>query len=269
MNLRNTYRVFGSLSSDPNVVGNEAAVIKLDRWIDAPELQRRAKQMGLPATVFVVRCENAFEVRSFSPEVEIGLCGHGLLAAAREFLGAFEAGTELNFYGVTAGYRTRKHSNEVYSVCLPILSTREFRLEANWFGALGKNSIEQAEASNGVIVLRFASEEEVRALLPRGDLLLALGKYVVATAEGVGFDYVLRYFRPSLAEFEDAATGSVQSCLADFWHRRLSRREFRARQYSQAGGDMIVRFGDDFVEVFGRVLPALGNESNINKIPIL
>ncbi|MDR2943019.1 MAG: PhzF family phenazine biosynthesis isomerase, partial [Treponema sp.] len=62
--------------------GNQAGVCILDKWKDDELLQNIASENNLAETAFVVKNGQQYDLRWFTPEVEIDLCGHATLASA-------------------------------------------------------------------------------------------------------------------------------------------------------------------------------------------
>jgi predicted PhzF superfamily epimerase YddE/YHI9 len=234
--------------------GNPAGVIRLDRWRDEAELQRIAREINLPATAFAVAAEGEadFEVRWFSPRGEIGLCGHGTLAAGHALIGDRDAVT---FATRTAGVVQVARRDDMLSLSLPaILATPKYLPDA--VDVIGGAPVETLWHERGYGILRYAEEAEVRALAPDFAALARMGDVQLsATARGVETDIVSRVFTSRSGE--DAVTGSAHSLLVPYWAAQLGRVEFTAFQASSRGGFLDCRLDGDRAVLGGRCVTIL------------
>ena len=86
--------------------GNPAAVVPLKTWLSDEIMQKIAFENNLSETAFFVPNETGFDIRWFTPTVEVNLCGHATLATsffgALFFAGAFADGFATDLVGVLA-----------------------------------------------------------------------------------------------------------------------------------------------------------------------
>jgi predicted PhzF superfamily epimerase YddE/YHI9 len=223
--------------------GNPAAVLIFDTLPDAAELAAIAAENNLPATAFLAKdagSEANYEIRWFSPKAEIGLCGHGTLAAGHVVLNESGAG------GVTlktrsAGIVEVRRRGAGYELCLPAIPTTQGE-RPEVLPLLGANPSEIWLSPDRYGIYLFEDERQIRALEPDFAGLAALGgDQFICTASGEKSDIVSRVFVPGGGPDEDSVTGSAHSALAPFWASRLGRDEFTAHQASQRGGDLTLR----------------------------
>jgi predicted PhzF superfamily epimerase YddE/YHI9 len=229
--------------------GNPAGVIRLDRRRDEAELQRIAEEINLPATAFVVAAasEADFEIRWFSPRGEIGLCGHGTLAAAHALIGGRDA---VRFATRTAGLVCVTRDGEKLGLSLPIIRAQARSLP-DAVEAIGGEPVETLWHERGYGILRYADEAEVRALEPDFAALARMGDVQLsATAPGRDTDIVSRVFTSRGGE--DAVTGSAHSVLTPYWAAQLGQTDFTAFQASARGGLLDCRLEGDRAVLGGR-----------------
>ena len=223
--------------------GNPAAILLFDELPSEDVLATIAAENNLPATAFLARDasgEADFHIRWFSPTVEIGLCGHGTLAAGYAMLR--ESGSDcVSFATLSAGNIEVRCEGEAFELCLPALPTTQGRrpeVEA----LLGGVPQETWLGVNRYGIYRFENEQQLRALKPDFAALAKLGNdQFICTAPGDNSDIVSRVFVPGGGTDEDSVTGSAHAALAPFWAPRLGRNEFTAHQASPRGGDLAVR----------------------------
>ncbi|MFN3510000.1 MAG: PhzF family phenazine biosynthesis protein [Tsuneonella troitsensis] len=227
--------------------GNQAAVMPLDAWLPDETLLAIAEENNFAETAFVVRDESGasdWELRWFTPAMEIRLCGHATLASGHVLLGR-DGGDRVTFRTRRAGNLEVKRHGSGYELALPAIATQP----GAWPEAvalLGAQPQEVWRSSDRYGIYLFASEAEVRALSPDLRGLGALGDdQFICTAPGERFDVVSRVFVPGGGVDEDSVTGSAHAALTPFWSARLGRDSFTAHQASARGGDLVCRLDGD------------------------
>ena len=227
--------------------GNQAAVMPLDAWLPDETLLAIAEENNFAETAFVVRDESGasdWELRWFTPAMEIRLCGHATLASGHVLLGR-DGGDRVTFRTRRAGNLEVKRHGSGYELALPAIATQP----GAWPEAvalLGAQPQEVWRSSDRYGIYLFASEAEVRALSPDLRGLGALGDdQFICTAPGEHFDVVSRVFVPGGGVDEDSVTGSAHAALTPFWSARLGRDSFTAHQASARGGDLVCRLDGD------------------------
>ena len=244
--------------------GNPAAVCVLPRPTDASWMQRVAREMNRSETAFLVRRDDGgFDLRWFTPAVEVDLCGHATLASAHVLW-------EENHLapGTPAVFHTR--SGRLAAVLRDGWIEMDFPAEPDspapvpgWLaGALGAEPTYVGRNRFDYLV-EVTSEGTVRRLTPdfrRLGEIDARGVIVTAPAETDGFDFVSRFFAPRSGIDEDPVTGSAHCCLGPYWKRRLGRDAFTAWQASERGGLVRVTVRDDRVALSGQAVTVLRGE---------
>lgn len=234
--------------ADRAFAGNQAAVMPLHAWLPDGVLQAIGEENNFAETAFVVPDATGdadWELRWFTPELEIRLCGHATLAAGHVLL-TRDGGERVTFRTRKAGIlEVRRLAEGGYELALPVIPVAR----GEWSEAvagLGANPLEIWRSPDRYSVFLFGSEAEVRALAPDVKTLAALGDdQFICTARGETFDVVSRVFVPGAGVDEDSVTGSAHAVLTPFWAARLGRDRFTAHQASARGGDLVCKLEGD------------------------
>ena len=251
--------------ADRPFTGNPAAVMPLDEWLDDAVLQAIAAENNLAETAFLVPDESDeadYELRWFTPTIEVALCGHATLASGHVLLSAAQWRNDMHFRTRKAGRLTvaRNCDDEGYRMKLPAYRANAKPLPAI-ARAMGGDVVETLWHDGGYALIVYRNAEGVRALTPdlaalsEGDILY------IATAPGAGdpsgADVVSRAFAPGAGIPEDPVTGSAHSVLTPYWTTRLGRDHFAAYQASTRGGRVGCRLDGDMVELTGTCVTTL------------
>jgi PhzF family phenazine biosynthesis protein len=263
--------------ADRPFTGNPAAVVPLDGWLPDEILQAIAEENNLSETAFTVPASDGeadYELRWFTPTVEVALCGHATLASGHVLLGERE---RIRFRTRQAGVLVVGRDGASYRLDLPQTrvspATDEQMRDVTAHDGTGIVDIithdgasDSAppelyisyEGSEGVAILLFADEAAVRALRPDMKRLAEIDYMAVATAPGSGgHDVVSRVFVPAWGVDEDPVTGSAHAALTPFWAERLGRGSFTAFQASRRGGRVECRREGDRAILGGRCVTAI------------
>ncbi|HEY8749446.1 MAG TPA: PhzF family phenazine biosynthesis protein [Tepidisphaeraceae bacterium] len=234
--------------------GNPAAVVLLDTPRDAFWMQRLAAEMNLSETAFVSPQGAQFGLRWFTPLAEVELCGHATLASAHAL---WEAGVvargEISF-ATRSGLLRAVSTEDGIELDFPSKPASEAPEPAGLAEAL-RTTIQYRGRNAFDHLVEVGSEHTLRNLNPD---MLALGRLqcrgIIATASASGsqYDFVSRFFAPSVGIDEDPVTGSAHCCLAPFWAARLGKTEMLGYQASARGGSIRVRLAGDRVYLIGK-----------------
>lgn len=234
----------------PGCAGNRAAVVLLESWLADSEMQRIAAEQAVAATAFVVEAQER-AIRWFSPQAEIGLCGHGTLAAAHLLFIRDSALAVLRFRTPSGAMLEARREAGGCSLGLPAIALSPVSAP-HTVAAMGGAVLGTWRSALGYTVMLYATEAEIPALSPDLAALTALGTdQFIATALGDASDIVSRVFVPGAENDEDAATGSAHAALAPFWAERLGVTVMTALQLSVQGGSMTCRIEGGIVWVGG------------------
>lgn len=237
--------------------GNPAAVCILPLPKDDDWMQNVAVEMNLSETAFLVKHDDGFNLRWFSPKREVALCGHATLAGAHVLweTGILPPDKEARFF-TTSGLLTAVRKNDFIEMTFPSEEDRETSAPKELIEGLkvmpkyvGKNRMD--------FIVEVESEEIVKALNPDYELLKRLdarGVMVTSISNADGIDFVSRFFAPAYGIPEDPVTGSAHCCLGPYWKKRLNKNELTAFQVSERGGFLKVRAEKDRVFISGKAV---------------
>jgi len=250
--------VFVDVFATEKFKGNSAAVCFLQRDLEPAYMQALAAELAQPATVFVD--PRTFRLRWFTPKVELPLCGHGTVAAAHALWEAEPQRGPLRFVTNSSTVAAQKTDSGI-EIELPAHAPSFAPAPDTLESALGVKPVWTGFAANKLCAV-LESEAQVRTLTPDLGLVAALpAAGVVVTARGAPpFDFVSRYFAPSLGVPEDAVTGSAHAVLAPLWAERLAKQSFVAYQASARGGVLHLRLDGDRVAMSGAAVTVLRGE---------
>jgi predicted PhzF superfamily epimerase YddE/YHI9 len=246
--------------ADRPFTGNPAAVMPLEAWLDDATLQAIAAEDNLAETAFIVPWagpEADFELRWFTPTVEVVLCGHATLATGHVLLSRSGAPDEVRFMTRKAGPLAVSRDGDGYKLALPAWELAPKPLPDH-VAAIGGAPVETLWREGGYALLRYASADEVRALTPDFRAMRAMGDILfIATAPGDDTDIVSRVFAPGAGIDEDPVTGSAHCLLATYWVKQLGRDRFTAFQASERGGYLDVELAGDRVILGGKCVTVI------------
>lgn len=221
--------------------GNQAAVMVLDHWLEDDVLLAIAAENMFAETAFLVPSPEGrgdFELRWFTPEVEVALCGHATLAAGHVVLGQEAERETVRFETRKSGLLAVSRAGEGYELALPAIAVGDTPPEGMTEG-LGAEPEEVLWDAKGYLICRFGDEDAVRALDPDMARLATYGDTMfICTAKGEDSDIVSRVFVPGAGIPEDSVTGSAHAALTVYWEPRLGKHSFTAHQASARGGDL-------------------------------
>ena len=235
--------------ADRPFTGNPAAVMPLDAWLDDATLQAIAMENNLAETAFTVPTDGDadYELRWFTPTIEIALCGHATLASAHVLIGEREI---IRFRTRKSGILSVSRADAGYALSLPALKPAPRPLAE--VAAVGGAPIETLWHERGYAVLVYGGEDEVRALTPDFAALRGISDTVyIATARGRTAEIVSRAFGPGAGIDEDPVTGSAHAVIAPYWADVLGRDRFTAYQASTRGGHLTCTLRDGRVILGG------------------
>ncbi|MCU1343420.1 MAG: Oxidoreductase [Candidatus Acidoferrum typicum] len=243
--------------------GNPAAVCLLEKQADENWMQLVAREMNLSETAFLLQRDGGFDLRWFTPMVEVSLCGHATLASAH-FLweGRQLSPDQPARFFTKSGVLTAIKKGTLIEMDFPASPVSP------------EGSFEELESALGIkaryvgrsgfdYLVEVESEEAVRALKPDFDRIAQLkvrGVIVTSQANGSGYDFVSRFFAPAVGVNEDPVTGSAHCCLGPFWKERLGRDDLVGYQASARGGFVRTRCVGDRVLISGQAVTVMRGE---------
>jgi len=242
--------------------GNPAAIMPLQQWLPDEVLQAIAMENNVAETAFFLPRDSGYQLRWFTPTVEVDLCGHATLAAAHVLFEHLEhCGDEIVFHTRSGELRVRR-GQQGLTLDFPAAELHGVPVLDAVCTALGSSAVASealiAKENPHAVVYVFATQQQVAALSPNAAQLLAASEFsVIATAPGDKVDFVSRFFGPHVGIDEDPVTGSAHCSLVPYWAQRLGRGKLQARQISARGGDLFCELKEGRVFMTGRAVTFL------------
>lgn len=246
--------------------GNPAAVVPLNSWISDSQMQAIASENNLSETAFFKQTSaGTFQLRWFTPQTEVDLCGHATLASAHVLYSHLDVGEDSILFETNSGQLTVTMDGEMYWLNFPSLPPKPVSVPKLLPEALG--SIPFYSGVNTDLLVLVDSAATVKKLKPDMAILKSLdvrGIIVTAASDDQEFDFVSRFFAPAVGVPEDPVTGSAHSLLAPFWSRRLGKNTLVGRQVSARGGTVHCTMKGDRVLIGGPAVTYMTGHVSLN-----
>jgi PhzF family phenazine biosynthesis protein len=238
--------------------GNPAAVCWLEHQAEATWMQAMAAEMNLSETAFVRRLDDGYELRWFTPEVEVDLCGHATLATAHALWSNAIAnqGDALRFH-TRSGLLTCSRNDPFIEMDFPALPATEIPPSKMLLDALNIEGARFQGRTKFDYLVVLDSAEKVRSLRPDFSKLVRVqtrGVIVTSRSDDPKFDFISRFFAPAVGIDEDPVCGSAHCCLASYWSEQLKKQELMAYQASARGGVLRLRMNGGRVVLGGQAV---------------
>ena len=243
--------------------GNQAGICIVDRPIDDALMQTIAAENNLSETAFVVRRDGYYDLRWFTPEIEMDLCGHATLASAFIISSFVDVGAlDMDFHTMS-GVLSVHRNGDIYEMDFPARKPSPIEITKLMEDAVGTPVLEAYISRDTMLVVE--SEKQVRELEPRLDFIAEIPDCfaIIVTAKGDEVDFVSRVFVPNSTIPEDPVTGSTHSTLIPFWAERLGKEKMIARQLSKRGGTLYCENCGDRVKISGKAILYLQGEIHL------
>lgn len=241
--------------------GNPAGVCILNEKLDEKLMQKIANEMNLSETAFLVKEGEGYNLRWFTPNAEVDLCGHATLASAHILWekGYLRKDQEAKF-STKSGLLTAKMNNGWIELNFPAVLEEKTEPPAGLLEALGAEASYIGKNKFDYLV-EVESEEIVTVIKPD---FMRLSKVptrgVIVTSKAREYDFVSRFFAPEVGVWEDPVTGSAHCCLGLYWQKKLNKDEFIAYQTSERGGVLKVKVVGERVLISGKAVTVLEGE---------
>lgn len=238
-----TDRIFG---------GNPAAVCPLESWLSDDILQNIAMENNLSETGFYVKKGDDYEIRWFTPTVEVELCGHATLAAAHVIF-TFDnyPGEEITFHSKSGILKVGKR-DQLLTMNFPADNINRTVIPPEAKECFGIDPVEAYKGRTDFILV-FQSQKDIEEIDPNFHLINKLdARGVIVTAPGNEVDFVSRFFCPQVGINEDPVTGSAHTTLTPYWSERLNKTRLTALQLSARKGYLLCEFDNDRVKISGK-----------------
>ncbi len=235
--------------------GNPAAVCICDQWPARELMQRVANENNLSETAFAVPVKDCYEIRWFTPEMEVELCGHATLATAHvlfNHMGLEEK--KICFDSLYSGKLAVERAGDMLTLDFPADVVEEMVVPELIVTALQTPPLKAFRCKTDFMFV-YASQSEIENMVPDFGLLAQVGgRGVIVTALGNDVDFVSRFFAPQTGIDEDPVTGSAHTALTPYWSKMLGKKQLTARQLSTRGGDLLCEEKGERVHISGQAV---------------
>lgn len=241
--------------------GNPAAVCPLENWLDADIMQKIAAENNLAETAFTVPVENGYEIRWFTPEVEVDLCGHATLASAYTLMN-FEgfSGGKINFFSRNSGTLTVTKNGDFLTLDFPKDNLQKVENLAIFEKCFAYQPIEAYQGKTDYLLI-FENEHQIQNIEPNIPEIAKIdARGIIVSSISENFDFVSRFFGPNCGVNEDPVTGSAHTTLTPFWAEKLGKTKLTAKQISKRGGVLECELKNDRILISGKCKTYLKGE---------
>ena len=240
--------------TDTPFSGNPAAVCVMDKWPSEEFMLKLAIENNLSETAFIVKEEQGYHLRWFTPGSEVDLCGHATLASSFVIFNYFDRDSDTIEFNTLSGKLTVSKKDGLYVMDFPTYEQKSVPVTDDMESAFGIRPV--AAVLGPDLVCIFDSEEQVRNMIPDQMKLMQLpGRGQNVTARGKDVDCVSRSFFPKLLIAEDPVCGSAHCQIADYWSSVTGKKEIKAYQASKRGGYLYCRKLDNGrMEISGKAV---------------
>ncbi len=244
--------------------GNPAAVCVLEKWISETLMQSIAAENNLAETAFVVSKEDFFEIRWFTPEAEVDLCGHATLASAYVlFTHLSVKSDQIRFVTKNSGELFVRKNGEELQLDFPQDFLEEILPIPLLEEAFGAKPIATYKGKTDFLLV-FESQQQIQNIEPNFALIAQAGmRGVIITAKGDEVDFVSRFFAPQIGVPEDPVTGSAHTSLTPYWSTILGKQKLTAKQLSKRGGNLVCEMLNDRILISGTAKSFLVGEIDV------
>jgi PhzF family phenazine biosynthesis protein len=242
--------------------GNPAAVCPLMQWLEDDVMLKIAAENNLAETAFFVKKDDVYEIRWFTPAVEVNLCGHATLATAFVIFNCLSLEDKtINFYSARSGNLSVEKQGDTLVLDFPAYVVNEIEIDENLVKAVGKKPLQIWETQGNMVLMLFETEDEIAEIAPEMSALKKIEfDEVIVTAKGTSADFVSRMFAPRIGIDEDPVTGAIHCSLIPFWAERLGKERLYAKQISKRGGELFCELNGERVKIGGNAALYLKGE---------
>jgi len=234
--------------------GNQAGVCLLDEWLPGSTMQEIAFENNLAETAFVVKRDTHYDLRWFTPEQEIDLCGHATLASAFIVFNYVDVSAESIEFQTKSGKLGVRNTWDLYELDFPARKPDKIEVLPQMSESIGIPVLEAFLSRDMLLVVE--NEQQVQDLVLDYDKMKELKNRlgIIVTAKGTSADFVSRFFMPGTSIPEDPVTGSAHCSLIPFWSERLQKKKMIAKQLSKRGGTLYCEYCGDRVKIAGKAV---------------
>ncbi len=251
--------------TDHLFAGNPAAVVPIeDEWPMDDVLQKIAIENNLAETAFFQNQGDRFELRWFTPEFEVDLCGHATLASSHIILTELGYDKDTLFFDTMSGELVMRKKGKLLQLDFPSRMPEKAQMKDEYLRAFSISPKEIYKSRDFMLV--YDSEADVRKLKVNAHILDPKdfnNGGIICTAKGDGADFVSRFFLPGASVFEDPVTGSAHCSMIPYWSQKLEKKEMIAYQLSERKGYLECEDLGDRVLIGGKAVTYLKGEITI------
>ena len=240
--------------------GNPAAVVLCDSELSSDTMQSVAFENNLSETAFIFSVNSNYQIRWFTPKIEVDLCGHATLAAGHVLFNHLDiSGSKVTFISNRGPLIVRKNGDILY-LDFPADTIIPADPVGSLISGLGSKPVELYRGRDDYLAI-FENEDTIASLRPDMALISQVpSRGVIVSSIGNEVDFVSRFFAPQAGVAEDPVTGSAHTSLIPYWSNRLAKNELLARQISKRGGELICTNLGERVEIGGHAVTYLVGE---------
>ncbi len=242
--------------------GNPAAVCPLKEWLDKDTMLNIAAENNLSETAFFVSNGDSFELKWFTPKIEIDLCGHATLATAYVIFNYLKPDLNVVKFMTNSGELIVNRNENFLIMNLPSSKPEPAKTPPQLIDGLKATPIEVLRSRDYLAI--FSSEDVIRSIKPDFGILKGLDCLgIIISAIGDNADFVSRFFAPGAGINEDPVTGSAHATLIPYWSNKLGKKALHAFQISERQGEIFCKDLGDRVEISGQAITYLIGEIEI------
>jgi PhzF family phenazine biosynthesis protein len=251
--------------------GNPAGVCILEQWIDKEKLQNIASENNLSETAFLVKQDDYYDLRWFTPAIEVDLCGHATIASAFILMNFYRKNINEVKFKTISGIITVKKRDDMFYLDFPARKANKTVDYKTFNEAFSCKNNGVYKAVDFLILLD--NETQLKNIQPD---FLQLKKIkeeakldndsfgVIITAKGDNCDFVSRFFAPNAGIDEDPVTGRAYCTLIPYWAEKLGKNKMKAIQLSKRTGEIDCEYLGERVLIGGKTVLYLKGDININ-----
>ena len=231
--------------------GNPAGVCLLEEPLEDEVMQQIAAENNLAETAFIRIDLKPYQIRWFTPTVEVDLCGHATVASAYVLFNEKNVKDVIRFQSLRSGELIVTKNEDRLTFDFPIDKIIPIGIKNEWIEAIGSPILE-AYTGRTDLILRVENEAVVKAIQPDFENIKRWPYVgVIITAKGTDVDFVSRFFGPAVGINEDPVTGSAHTSLVVYWSKKLKKTKLSARQESERKGDLLCEINGERALITG------------------
>jgi len=233
--------------------GNPAAVCPLEQWLSDESMQKIAMENNLSETAFYIKSGEEYQIRWFTPVVEVDLCGHATLATAHVlFNHENHSGDNISFHSQRSGKLNVNRQGELITLNFPTDVPKKIELTNELTDAFDIKPKEMYKGKTDYMLVYENENQVIKLQVDFRTLLKTNARGVMVTAKGDNSDFVSRFFAPQSGVNEDPVTGSAHTVLIPYWAKTLGKNELTAVQLSKRRGFLKCKFLNERVDISGK-----------------